>query len=185
MKKYFLTLLLALVLLPLAGRSDQLAWISRADMDKVVKSIQEQIKQADKPYYMVSYCSMCSEDFIEVLEVKEVVTVATPYTDFFEMRVFGKRVLRSSQPILEGEYHEPIAFEAIPENDDSWVLKDVDLAYVYMPLVGNYFRCIGKEFKFECEVTVEWIKIPKSVFNKVEKRKMSVRRSTAKKKKNP
>ena len=114
MKKNLLTLLLALILLPFAGRADQLAWNSRADVEKVVNAIQEQIKQAEKPFYMVSYCSLCSEETIEVWEVKEVVTVAIYNTDFFEMRVFGKRILRSTHTILEGEYQEPIDFEAIP-----------------------------------------------------------------------
>jgi len=55
MKRYFKTLMLALALMPLAGRADQLAWISRADVEKVVKSIQEQIRQRQgEPYYMVS-----------------------------------------------------------------------------------------------------------------------------------
>lgn len=167
--KLFIALLLTWVLQPLAGRADQLAWNTRAEVDKVVRSIQLQIQQLDgKPYYMVSYCSMCAQEYVEVWEVKEVVTVAILGTDFFQMNVFGQRILRSTKAILEEKYKEPIQYDPIPQNEDNWFLKGVDLAYVYIPSVDNYFRCVGKEFKLECDVHVEWIKIPKTVFNKMD-----------------
>ena len=114
MKRYFKTLMLALALMPLVGRTDQLAWIPRADVEKVVKSIQEQIRQRQgEPYYMVSYCSLCDQIPVEVWEVKDVVTVAIPDTDYFQMHVFGRRVLRSAETIREGKYQEPVLYEAV------------------------------------------------------------------------
>lgn len=171
MRRYFTAQLFALVFLPLAAMADQLAWNSRADVERVVNGIQCQIKQSSKPYRMVAYCSMADEDYIEVWEVKDVVAVAIPGIDYFEMNVFGTRILRSAQAISEGKYTEPICYELLPENGDTWFLLGVDLAYVYIPLVGDFYRCVGKEFKLPCEVNVEWIKIPKKVFKMKNKKK--------------
>lgn len=171
MKRYFKTLMLALALMPLVGRADQLAWISRADVEKVVKSIQEQIRQRQgEPYYMVSYCSLCDQIPVEVWEVKDVVTVAIPDTDYFQMHVFGRRVLRSAETIREGKYQEPVLYEAVAPDNDNGFLRGVDLAYVYMPSEDGAFRCVGKVFQLECDVSVERINIPQDAFSKAEEK---------------
>lgn len=166
----------ALALLPFAGHADQLALLPRADVEKVVKSIQHDIWQRHgEPYYMVSYCSRCDRDYIEVWEVKKVVTVAVteaiPESDYFQMHVFGRRILRSSEAIREGKYQEPIQYEPIPENDPKWFFQGVDLAYVYAPSSDDSFLCIGKNkvYQLKCDVHVERINIPEDAFKKVEK----------------
>jgi inner membrane protein involved in colicin E2 resistance len=57
MKTCLATYLLVLVIYPLTGHADQLAYISRAVAEQVVSSIQQDISQSqklNKPYYMVS-----------------------------------------------------------------------------------------------------------------------------------
>ena len=172
MKRHITTFLLALIILPLACRADQLAWISRADVEKVVKSIQQDIlrkQQLGEPYYMVSYCSRCDREHVEVWEVNKVVTAAIPDTDYFEMNVFGRRILRSSKAIREGKYQEPIQYQTVPEDDANWFLQSVDLAYVYAPSPDDSFRCIGKTYKLKCDVHVERINIPQDAFRQLKK----------------
>ncbi|WFB36826.1 hypothetical protein P3T73_03495 [Kiritimatiellota bacterium B12222] len=170
MKRHITTLLLALVILPLACRADQLAWISRADVEKVVGSIQQDIllkQKLGQPYYMILYCSRCDREYVKVWEVKKVVTVAIPGTDYFEMNVFGRCILRSSKEIREGQYQEPIQYEAVPKDESKWILQGVDLAYVYTPSPDDSFRCIGKKYKLECDVHVEKINLPKEALMKL------------------
>ncbi len=173
MKQYITTLLVALVVFPFVCRADQLAWIPRADVERVVSSIQQDIlrgKKFGRPYYMVSYCSRCDRQRIEVWEVAKVVTVAIPDTDYFEMNVLGRCILRSTEDIREGKYQEPIQYEPVPEDEANWFLQGVDLAYVYAPSADDIFRCIGKTYQLECDVNVERITLPRSAFQKSKKK---------------
>lgn len=170
MKRFFKSMLLALILAPLTSRADQLAWISSENAEKVVKSLQQEIlSQRDTPYYMVSYCSMCDGERVEVWEVKEVASVAATVADYFQVHVLGRCVLRSAEAIRKGEYREPIKYEPVPAKEQTWFLQGVDLAYVYAPSSDGSFICIGKKYKLDCDVLVKRIKIDRDAYARPKK----------------
>jgi hypothetical protein len=169
MKRFLFLLLIIATAFSMASRADQLAWIPRADVEQVVESIQQDIQRREKagePYYLVSYCSQCDHEHVEVWEVRKVVAVAIPDTDYFEMNVFGRIVLRSVETFREGTYREPVAYKAVPPDEAAWFRRSVDLAYLYSPSNGGGFHCVGKAFHLECDVHVERIRIPAEAFPK-------------------
>lgn len=163
MRRSFAAAFVALMLVPPIGRGDQLALLPRTDAERVVKLLQEQIRQRHgKPYHLVSYCSLCAPEHVEVWEVKDVVAVAVPDTEAFQIYVFGRCTRRSVDAISEGAYQEPVRYQRVPTGRRDWFLRGVDLAYLYAPSGDALFQCVGKMFRLECEVRVEQIKIPQN-----------------------
>jgi hypothetical protein len=176
MKRSIIAHCLVLVFVGLAAQADQLAYNPRKDVDKAVAVIQQDIQKRNwrsAPCYMVSYCSMCDRDYVEVWEVKKVVAVAIPDSDHFEMQVFGRCLLRSTERIQKGKYREPIEYDVVPEEESEWFLKAIDMAYVYIPSADGSFRCLGKALRLQCDVLVERIKINQKEFAKLPEKQIA------------
>lgn len=170
MMNHLTTLLLTVTLLSQVCIADQLSWVSRVDAEAAVAVVQREIKKrnlSSEPYYMVSYCSQCDPRAIEVWEVKKAVTVAIPDTDYFQMQVFGRCVLRSRERIRGWKYQEPIDFDVVSSGEGEWFLARTDMAYLYIMSTDGSFHCLGKTLQLDCKVRVERINVGKQEFLKL------------------
>lgn len=160
--KLFFALVLIILIATLTCLADQLAWNSR----QVCEAAVERIKSNS---ILISYCSICSSDYVEVWLVKRVVVATTSQDDLFEVHVFGKRLYRSKEMVRENQYSEPIEYEAIAGGEsDSWFLEGIDLAYVYVPTNKTSFSCLGKALKKECETQVNTINLPEHIVEQIQ-----------------
>lgn len=134
--------------------ADQLAWNELEVSERGAKAIRPES-------LLVSFCSLCDDEHVEVWRVKQVVVSATPTKGLYEVGVFGKRLRRSVKAFDAGEYAEPVQYAACPPDEQSgWFLEGIDLAYVYVPSGGKSFRCLGRVLGLECDVKVEAISLP-------------------------
>lgn|GEM_PF-936921 len=147
------TLLLALVGC-LSSLADQLAWNERA--------VSERAAEAVRPgSLLVSYCSMCDDERVEVWRVRKTGLKPTDTGGLYEVTVDARRLLRSQRSFAHGEYHEPVSYEAVPEAAAGTAFpQDIDLAYVYVPSSASSFRCLGRALGLECQITVGTITLP-------------------------
>ena len=161
--KLFFALVLIILIAPLTCLADQLAWNSRNVCEAAAKRI--------KPNsILISYCSVCPNDYVEVWLAKKVVVAATSEDDLFEVHVFGKRLYRSKEMVRVNQYSEPIEYEAITGGEsDSWFLEGIDLAYVYVPTGKTLFSCLGKVLNKECETQVDIITLPGHIMEQIQK----------------
>lgn len=161
--KIFFAVVLIIIIASLTCFADQLAWNSR----KVCEAAAERIKPNS---ILISYCSICPSDYVEVWLVKKVVITTTSQNDLFEVHVFGKHLYRSKEMVRENQYSEPIEYEVISGGEsDSWFLEGIDLAYVYVPTDKTSFRCLGKILKRECETQVNIINLPGYIVEQIQK----------------
>jgi len=143
--------------------ADQLAWNKQ--------DISERGARAIKPNsFLVSYCSLADHEYVEVWLVKKVVVTAAETKGLYEISVLGTRLFRSVKRFDEGEYAEPVQYQALPpDKQTSWFQEGIDLAYVYVPSDGKSFRCLGKVLELECDVRVDTITLPDDVMTKAMK----------------
>ena len=134
--------------------ADQLAWNSREVCEVAAKHI--------KPNsILISYCSICPSDYVDVWLVKKVVVATTSQDGLFQVHVFGKRLYRSKEMVRENQYLEPIEYEVMPGgHSGGWFLEGIDLAYVYVRTDKTFFSCLGKIVEKECETKVNTINLP-------------------------
>lgn len=121
---------LAIVLVAVATVSclaDQLAWNSRTTCAEAAKRI-------SRDSIVLSYCSNCSNEHVEVWLVKGIIVAPTAAYGLFEVNVFGIRLYTSKEPFREKGYSEPVQYEAVTGDGLSrWFLAGIDLAYSIRP----------------------------------------------------
>jgi hypothetical protein len=119
---------------------------------------------------LVSYCSRCDDQRVEVWQVRKAVVTATDQRKFFEVQVFGKRLFRSKKKFDKGEYKEPVQYRKVGSQAQGsrWFLNGVDLAYIYVPVGNGAFRNLARVLELEAKVKVEKINLPTDVFSEVE-----------------
>jgi hypothetical protein len=129
--------------------------------------------------FLVTYCSLADEDFIELWVVRNLQIAATPAPDLCELIVSGERLYRSDRafssdkfPVSEDQwtFHE--------SEGDNWFTMGVDLAYVYIYVGGGSFRCLAQVLGLPCIVEVETIRLPGQVLSEVATR-FGARRQTS------
>ena len=154
---------LSLVLVSSSSFADQLAWNDLNDSERAAKAISPNS-------LLVSYCSSCEQDHVEVWLVNKVAVTAAETKGLYEIKVSGKRLFRSVKNYKEGEYTEPARYQAVPSDKQSdLIMESIDLAYVYILSDGKSFQCLGKALKLECDVMVERISLPAEVMTNVMK----------------
>ncbi len=146
-----LGILLGLLLMPAFGLADQLAYLSKADAERAAAYIETQ-------RLMVSYCSLCNQEPVELWHVQEVKAAHTGYQNYYQVVVRARRILTSTHVYNEGEYVEPVEFDYVGHPDSALEELELDLAYVYSPS-GGAWKCLGRILKMECEVRVETIRL--------------------------
>lgn len=168
------TIMLAIVLVVVAtasGLADQLVWNSREACEEAVKSIAQ-------GSILLSYCSLCSNEHVEVWLVKGIIVAPTATEGFFEVNVFGIRLYRSEEAFRETNYAEPVEYEAVTAAGPArWFVAGIDLAYVYVPTSEGAFRCLGKVIERECSINVDTISLPHQL---LEQAKREVQRESKK-----
>lgn len=169
MKKYvYLLFVFAVSLFHFSVYADQLAYNSREECEKAVKKL-------SKGSIVISYCSFCKDEYVEIWQVQKAEVTYTGHQEFYEVQIFYKKLFRSKKAFDKGKYKEPIEYEEVfAQNDDKSDLYDrsgVDLAYIYTKETGNVFRCLGKQLSLECEVKVDKIQLPQKVMDELQKKK--------------
>ena len=166
--------ILAIVLVAITTMSciaDQLAWNSRGTCEEAVKSI-------GQASILLSYCSLCNNEHVEIWLVRGIIIAPTAAQGLFEVNVLGKRLYRSNEAFQENDYSEPVEYEAVTgESPARWFVTGIDLAYVYVPTRNGSFRCLGKVIKRECSVNVDTISLPHQL---LEQAKTEVQRESRK-----
>lgn len=131
--------------------ADQLAYISKAEAERAAKHIQSQ-------QLMVSYCSLCNSEPVELWHVQETKVAHTGYENYYEVIVKARRILTSSRVYDSGQYEEPIELDYVGHPDSALEELKLDLAYVYTASEGAWY-CVGKLLEMDCEILVEKIRI--------------------------
>jgi hypothetical protein len=148
--------------------ADQLSWNSREECEKAVKKL-------SKGSIVISYCSFCNDEYVEIWQVQKAVVTYTGRKEFYKVEIFYKKLFRSKKAFDVGKYKEPVEYEKVfAQKDDKSDLYDrsgVDLAYIYTKETENVFSCLGKQLSFECEVKVDKIQLPQKVMDEIQKRK--------------
>ena len=161
------TIILAIVLvvvMTVSCLADQLAWNSRGTCEEAVKSI-------GQGSILVSYCSLCSNEHIEVWLVKGVIVAPTAAQGLFEVNVLGIRLYRSKEAFQESDYSEPVEYEAVTgEEPARWFITGIDLAYVYAPTGEGSFQCLGKIIDRECIINVDTISLSRQLFEQTKRK---------------
>jgi hypothetical protein len=134
--------------------ADQLSWNSREECEKAVKKL-------SKGSIVISYCSFCNDEYVEIWQVQKAVVTYTGRKEFYKVEIFYRKLFRSKKAFDGGKYKEPVEYEKVfAQKDDKSDLYDrsgVDLAYIYTKETENVFSCLGKQLSFECEVKVDKI----------------------------
>jgi len=134
--------------------ADQLAWNSRSTCEEAVNS-------SGQGSILVSYCSLCSNEHIEVWLVKGIIVAPTAAQGLFEVNVLGIRLYRSNEAFQESDYSEAVEYQAVTEEEPArWFITGIDLAYVYVPTSEGSFRCLAKVINGECIINVDTISLP-------------------------
>jgi len=134
--------------------ADQLAWNSRSTCEEAANSI-------GQGSILVSYCSLCSNEHIEVWLVKGIIVAPTAAQGLFEVNVLGIRLYRSNEAFQESDYSEAVEYQAVTEEEPArWFITGIDLAYVYVPTSEGSFRCLAKVINGECIINVDTISLP-------------------------
>ncbi len=164
-------IILAIVLVAVTTASclaDQLAWNSRRTCEEASDSI-------GQGSILLSYCSLCDNDYVEVWLVKGINIAPTVTQGLFEVNVFGKRLYTSEEPLQEMQYSEPIEY-AIVRGPARWFATAIDLAYVYVPASEGTFRCLGKVIEREYSIKVDTITLPHHILEQAKWKAMRERK---------
>ncbi|MEI8289112.1 MAG: hypothetical protein WCH99_06530 [Verrucomicrobiota bacterium] len=159
----FSLLLVSLVVGPMPAFADQYAYNSRA-------ICVEAVKQLPVGAIVISYCSLCDGERVEIWRVQQAFVSFTGVEDCYEVTIFAKK-LYQSKPFDSGGYQEPVEYERLKEGEASLAVTGVDLAYIYVTRPGGKFgkfRVLAKELKlkpFDCRVNV--IRLPKPLIEEL------------------
>ncbi len=160
------TITLAIVLVVVVTVSclaDQLAWNSRGTCEEAAKSIEQ-------GSILLSYCSLCSNEHVEVWLVKGIIVAPTVTQGLFQVNVLGKRLYRSNEAFQENNYSEPVEYEAVTgEGSARWFITGIDLAYVYVPTSEGSFRALGKVINRECSINIATISLPHQLLDQAKR----------------
>jgi len=169
------TIMLAIVLVAVTTASclaDQLAWNSRGTCEDWNSrgTCEEAAKSIEQGSILLSYCSLCSNEHVEVWLVKGIIVSPTVTQGLFQVNVLGKRLYRSEEAFQESDYSEPVQYEVVKGGGRArWFITGIDLAYVYVPTSDGVFRCLGKVIKRECSINVDTISLPPELFQQAKR----------------
>ena len=117
-----------------------LATFSFADQYQIVdfKTAQRAVEVIKWKPFLVSYCSECDKQAVQVWKVRDAL-ITTDDGKNFSVKIFGKRVYESEKIFDRGKYREPVQYMAskYPTAADEWFVQEIDLAYIYVPIGGT------------------------------------------------
>jgi hypothetical protein len=160
------TLMVAIILVAITAAlcfADQLAWNAREICEEAAKRIRQNS-------ILISYCSCCDNEHLEVWLVKRVIVATIATQGWFKVNIFGRRLFTSKKAFRENQYSEPVQYEAVTGDGSSrWLLEGIDLAYVYVPTSKGSFHCLAKGIKRECSINVDTISLPSQLLEQAER----------------
>lgn len=118
--KTLLVILLLLVSVQIA-KSDQLAWLTKAQADKTIEYFDDKMMEQ-----VVLWCACCTDQSKRKVNIKNYFYKKAADPSYYEFWIEGTTT--------SGEK----------------VSEPVDLAYVHI-LRGSKWRCLGTELKFDCD----------------------------------
>ena len=155
-KKILLAFVVTLLMSTFAF-ADQFQWVK-------LKTAQDAVKIIKRNPYLISYCSLCDRQSIQVWKVKDAL-ITYQQDDFYSVTVVGKRVYESRQLFDEGEYKEPVRYfnSTAPDPDDLWFVEEIDLAYVYVPFGSRTFDNLANFLRLSPSLKVKRINLPMDI----------------------
>ena len=142
------------------------ATVSFADQFQIndFKTCEAAVNIIKRKPYLVSYCSQCDQQSIQVWKVKDAV-ITSDDGENFSVTIIGRRVYESLELFDRGKYREPIkfSFAKAPNPDDLWFAEEIDLAYIYIPLGSRSFDNLAKFIGLKPNIHVNTIKLQMDV----------------------
>jgi hypothetical protein len=151
-----------LLAITIACRADQLAYNSLENSRRAVDLIQPNST-------LVSYCSLCDSQTVEVWQVRKAVVTVTEDRKHYEVQVFGKRLFKSRKKFDKGHYKEPVEYRRVGADvkGGKWFLEPIDLAYVYVPVEDGSFQNAAMVLGLKAKTKVDVIRLPADVTTQV------------------
>ncbi len=157
MKKCALLLLLALSLIARELRADQFSLNPR-------ETCTNALSFCPAGSIVVSFCSLCDGEHVEVWQVKEALVSDAQFRDLFELRLFVKKLYRSKEAFTSNHFRAPAHFEKIRGGEQSLSLEDTDLAYLYVLKPDGAFHVLAAEMGLTpLDCLVPTITLPRSI----------------------
>ena len=142
------------------------ATVSFADQFQVndLKTAQQAVSIIKRKPYLVSFCSQCDKQSVQVWKIKDVFITTEDGKDF-RIKIVGRRVYESRKQFDREKYREPIqyAVSTAPSPDDLWFTEEIDLAYVYIPLGTRNFENLAKFIGLKPDILVDAINLPMDI----------------------
>lgn len=131
-----------------------------------LKTANEAVKRIPENSILISYCSECNNQTIEIWRVKKALVANFGKNNDLGVTIVGKRLYESKKTFNSGEYREPIEYNLVTaiNPDDLWFVEEgIDLAYVYVPVDGRVFDNLADRMKLSPEIKVHQMRLPMSV----------------------
>jgi len=155
----FVASLLCMFSAPLL-RADQFDYIPRSLATNALNYVPEDS-------IVISYCSQCDQQRVEIWRVKHAFVSDVQYEDLFQLTLFAKKLFRSKKAINYWDYSNPLKFEKV-RGEKSLGVEGVDLAYIYVRKPDGSFRVLAKEMNLDpLRCAVEKITLPAAVAKKL------------------
>jgi hypothetical protein len=150
----------ALLFVP-KSRADQFAYVDRAICTNAISYISEDS-------IVLSYCSQCDRERVEVWRVKQSFVADVQFFDHFQLTLFVEKLFRSKPAFDSGHYAEPVTFSRVHRGATS--VEGVDLAYLYIQKPDGSFHVLAKEMALDpIHCAVETIKLPSAFLKKLKR----------------
>jgi hypothetical protein len=117
---------------------------------------------------IIAYCSQCDDTVLVITpENTDVVKDCR-----FEVRVSGRVLARTTEMIPKGDESVNVTFIRVNEEFSN----RIDLAYVYVEVVPNQFKMLGRQVGLSATVKTESISLPAALYKAVKKKALSLKK---------
>jgi hypothetical protein len=119
---------------------------------------------------VISYCSQCDREYIEIWKVKDAFAADLQDRDQFQLTLFAKKLFRSKEALAAKELRPGTKFVRARGGEKSLVVDGVDLAYIYVKRPDGSFHVLAMELNLEpLHCAVETITLPPALLAALEK----------------
>jgi hypothetical protein len=153
-------LALGFLFCPVAS-ADQFAYVDRSICTNALNYVAE-------GSIVLSYCSQCDGERVEIWKVKEAFVADVQFFDHFQLTLFAQKLFRSKRAYDSGKLTEPVRFTRVPKGQESLTVEGVDLAYLYIQKPDGSFRVLAKEMDLEpLHCAAEIIRLPPAIVRRL------------------
>lgn len=126
---------------------DQLAYLDKPEAIRVAEDLR-------KREIIITYCSECDSDTLELWLVSHAEAHYTGHGSFFEVLLTARPLLRSTEALNATRMKNGADLKYAGSADRKLRSIPLDLAYTYL-LVDDEWVCAGLHFGMPCEVSLE------------------------------